>query len=83
MTAKVNLTDVEKNIFEAVDKNDVASLRTLLTKDQKVNIFDENCMTPLQHAAYKGNKEIVQILLDQVMCNEFIQYLYYIISVLL
>ncbi|GLV32553.1 uncharacterized protein CBL_00737 [Carabus blaptoides fortunei] len=65
MTAKVNLTDVEKNIFEAVDKNDVASLKTLLAKDQKVNIFDENCMTPLQHAAYKGNKEIVQILLDQ------------------
>jgi ankyrin repeat protein len=23
-------------------------------------------MTPLQHAAYKGNKEIVQMLLDRV-----------------
>uniref|UniRef100_A0A182YKR0 Uncharacterized protein n=1 Tax=Anopheles stephensi TaxID=30069 RepID=A0A182YKR0_ANOST len=30
-----------------------------------VDFVDENGMTPLQHAAYKGNKEAVQLLLDQ------------------
>lgn len=67
MASQTTLSDTEKKIFEAVEKNDVTALKTLLTTDQKVNIFDENSMTPLQHAAYKGNKEIVQILLDQVI----------------
>lgn len=66
MATNSPLPEVEKKIFEAVNKNDVTVLKTLLTKDQNVNIFDENSMTPLQHAAYKGNKEIVQMLLDQV-----------------
>jgi ankyrin repeat protein len=35
-----------------------------------VDIYDENGMTPLQHAAYKGNKEIVQMLLDQVSVED-------------
>lgn len=60
------LSETEKRIFEAIDKNDVALLKTLLIGKQNVNILDENLMTPLQHAAYKGNKEIVQTLLDQV-----------------
>lgn len=60
------LSETEKRIFEAIDKNDVSLLKTLLVGKQNVNILDENLMTPLQHAAYKGNKEIVQMLLDQV-----------------
>lgn len=55
----------EKKIFEAVEKEDLTLLKMLLVDKQNVNIFDENLMTPLQHAAYKGNKEIVQLLLDQ------------------
>lgn len=30
-----------------------------------VDFFDENGMTALQHAAYKGNKDMVQLLLDR------------------
>lgn len=60
------LTDSEKGIFEAIDKNDVTRLKVLLSEVKDVNILDENAMTPLQHAAYKGNKEVVQLLLDQV-----------------
>lgn len=59
-------TDNEKLIFQAIDKNDITQLQTLLLDKQNVNIFDENNMTPLQHACYKGNKEVVQLLLDQV-----------------
>lgn len=61
-----NGSDAEKKLFEAIEKNDVLLLKTLLTEIKNVNIVDENSMTPLQHAAYKGNKEIVQLLLDQV-----------------
>lgn len=57
----------EKKIYQAIDKNDIALLKTLLSEIKNVNIVDENSMTPLQHAAYKGNKEIVQLLLDQVI----------------
>lgn len=68
MSEKVldELYDGKKKLFEAIEKNDVVLLKTLLTEVTNVNIVDENSMTPLQHAAYKGNKEIVQILLDQV-----------------
>ncbi|XP_018330133.2 ankyrin repeat and MYND domain-containing protein 2 [Agrilus planipennis] len=59
------LGENEKKIFEAIEKNDVVSLKNLLVNKQNVNILDENLMTPLQHAAYKGNKEMVQALLDQ------------------
>ncbi|KAJ8964566.1 hypothetical protein NQ314_004870 [Rhamnusium bicolor] len=59
------LSEDEKQIFKAIETNDVVLLKTLLSEKKTVNIIDENSMTPLQHAAYKGNKEIVQILLDQ------------------
>ncbi|CAH0555427.1 unnamed protein product [Brassicogethes aeneus] len=59
------LSDEELKIFKAIEKNDCVLLKTLLTDQKNVNIVDENSMTPLQHAAYKGNAEIVQMLLDQ------------------
>lgn len=55
-----------KNIFTAIESGDAIMLRTLLSEQIDVNIVDENLMTPLQHAAYKGNKEMVQMLLDYV-----------------
>ncbi|PSN46894.1 hypothetical protein C0J52_17562 [Blattella germanica] len=55
-----------KDIYAKIAENDVNGLKNiLLHQKMKVDIFDENGMTPLQHAAYKGNKEIVQMLLDQ------------------
>lgn len=62
-----NLTDLEKEIFTKISKNEIAELKTLLVANKsKIDFVDENGMTPLQHACYKGNKEIVQMLLDQV-----------------
>lgn len=60
------LSRAEWEIFNAIEKNDVAALKALLVDNQNVNILDENRMTPLQHACYKGNLEMVQLLLDQV-----------------
>lgn len=71
MTENQEVTDNKKNVFEAIDKNDVNTLKALLADKQDVNIFDENFMTPLQHAAYKGNKDMVQMLLDQVLLLRF------------
>lgn len=64
-----NLSETEKQIFKAIEANDVVLLKTLLAGIKNVNIVDENSMTPLQHAAYKGNKDLVQALLDQVYIN--------------
>ncbi|KAL3268837.1 hypothetical protein HHI36_007928 [Cryptolaemus montrouzieri] len=65
MSKKGELTAVEKQLFEVIEKNDTLLLKTLLPQIQNVNILDENSMTPLQHAAYKGNREMVQMLIDQ------------------
>lgn len=54
----------EKNIFYYILQNDVNGVKTLLPSIRG-DIFDEHGMTPLQHAAYKGNVEISQMLLDQ------------------
>lgn len=62
-----DLTDFQKEIFEKISKNEVCELKTLLAQRKvKMDFVDENGMSPLQHACYKGNKEIVQLLLDQV-----------------
>lgn len=62
-----SLTDVQKKIFDTIPKGDVGEMKTLLTQLQGTADFvDENGMTPLQHACYKGNTELVQTLLDQV-----------------
>lgn len=61
------LNDVQKQIFDAIAKNEIGELKTLLAQLQGTADFvDENGMTPLQHACYKGNTELVQHLLDQV-----------------
>lgn len=65
MSENPALSESEKCIFAAIDKSDIHLLKTLLVDKQDVNIFDDNSMTPLQHAAYKGNKDMVQMLLDQ------------------
>jgi len=62
-----NITDLQKDIFAKISKNEARELKRLLAKKKiKMDFVDENGMSPLQHACYKGNKEIVQILLDQV-----------------
>lgn len=57
----------EKTIFDAIGQEDLAEFTRILSEHKGgVNFFDENGMTALQHAAYKGNKEMVQLLLDRV-----------------
>lgn len=67
MLNKEPLSDLQQQVLKAIPKNDVGELKTLLAQLQGTADFvDENGMTPLQHACYKGNTEFVQILLDQV-----------------
>ncbi|XP_035793385.1 ankyrin repeat and MYND domain-containing protein 2-like [Anopheles albimanus] len=60
------VSEEHRAIFDRIAKNDNSELRLLLSQLRGgVDFVDENGMTPLQHAAYKGNKEVVQMLLDQ------------------
>ncbi|XP_041977560.1 ankyrin repeat and MYND domain-containing protein 2 [Aricia agestis] len=55
-----------ENIFAVIAQGDLSEFKTLLANYKgTVNLFDENGMTALQHAAYKGNKDMVQLLLDR------------------
>lgn len=57
----------EKTIFDAIAQNDLTEFKNILAQHKgTVDFFDENGMTALQHAAYKGNKDMVQLLLDRV-----------------
>lgn len=59
----------ERTIFDAIGVNDFIDFKNILAQHKgTVDFFDENGMTALQHAAYKGNKDMVQLLLDRV-CN--------------
>ncbi|KAI5697576.1 hypothetical protein M8J76_010038 [Diaphorina citri] len=52
-------------IFDFISKNDIDNVQKLLSEHKlRVDLYDEHGMTPLQHAAYKGNKQICQLLLD-------------------
>ncbi|CAK1581604.1 unnamed protein product [Parnassius mnemosyne] len=56
----------EKTIFNAIAQGDLDEFNNILSHHKgSVDLFDENGMTALQHAAYKGNKEMVQLLLDR------------------
>lgn len=62
-----SMSDVKKEIFEKINNNKPEDLKAILAVNKiKVDFVDENLMSPLQHACYKGNKEIVQMLLDHV-----------------
>ncbi|KXJ78877.1 hypothetical protein RP20_CCG003232 [Aedes albopictus] len=63
---KVILSSEQKEIFDRISKNENSELKLVLAQfKQSVDFVDDNGMTPLQHAAYKGNKDAVQMLLDQ------------------
>lgn len=65
--ATESLIEIQKKILEKISNNEVSELKTLLAANKiKIDFVDENGMSPLLHACYKGNKEIVQMLLDQV-----------------
>ncbi|XP_050095972.1 ankyrin repeat and MYND domain-containing protein 2 [Anopheles aquasalis] len=60
------VSEEHRAIFDRIAKNENSELRLLLSQLRgSVDFVDENGMTPLQHAAYKGNNETLQLLLDQ------------------
>ncbi|GAB0096235.1 ankyrin repeat and MYND domain-containing protein 2 [Sergentomyia squamirostris] len=60
------MSALEKDIFDKISKNEVTELRNILLElKTSVDFVDENGMTALQHACYKGNKEIAQMLIDR------------------
>lgn len=67
METKSQEGPITKTIFDAIAANDLEEFKNLLGQHKdSVDFFDENGMSMLQHAAYKGNKDMVQLLLDRV-----------------
>ena len=55
------------DIFELVRKQDVEAVKSCLATMKNVkDLFDSDGMTLLQHAVYRGNKDLCQMLLDHV-----------------
>ncbi|XP_014240481.1 ankyrin repeat and MYND domain-containing protein 2 [Cimex lectularius] len=62
----VPLKEAEKAIFELINNNDIAGLKSHMEINAlKPDVVDEHGLTPLSHACYKGNKDIAQYLIDQ------------------
>lgn len=60
-------TTAEEMLFKAIFVNDFDGLRRLYDgHGLSADVLDEHGMTPLQHAAYKGNERMVRWLLDKV-----------------
>ena len=58
---------VDSEVFKAVVNNDLAHLKLLFSEHKiKPDLYDPDGMTPLQHACYKGNKEITEFLIAKV-----------------
>lgn len=66
-----NENDVESLVFKYIAENKFNELKSLYAQHKiKADIYDSDGMTPLQHACYKGNKDIVELLLEHVKsCN--------------
>lgn len=62
----MTLTESEKLLFENIQKSNVSEVMRLLNdKETRIDCLDENGMTPLQHAAYRGNESLCRLLLDR------------------
>nr|KAF6468905.1 ankyrin repeat and MYND domain containing 2 [Molossus molossus] len=61
---KGELSQEEKALLEVIGKGTIQEAGTLLaSKNVRVNCLDENGMTPLMHAAYKGKLDMCKLLL--------------------
>ncbi|XP_001641900.2 ankyrin repeat and MYND domain-containing protein 2 isoform X1 [Nematostella vectensis] len=58
------MNETEKQLIKHINKGSIAESKAILSSDGvNVNCTDESGMTPLMHAAYKGQIEIVELLL--------------------
>lgn len=61
-------------IFGYISNNDFDNVQKILSEHKlRGDLYDDHGMTPLQHAAYKGNKQICQLLLDHVSSSVRVQ----------
>ncbi|XP_068560525.1 ankyrin repeat and MYND domain-containing protein 2-like [Cebidichthys violaceus] len=71
---KGDLSASEQKILQVISAGDVQEASQLLaSKDVRVNCLDEYGMTPLMHAAYKGQADMCRLLLQygaDVNCNQ-------------
>ncbi|CAH1776227.1 unnamed protein product [Owenia fusiformis] len=59
-------SDVEKLLFDRVQEGNVSEVKRLLGEPKvRVDCIDESGMTMLQHAAFKGRLDLVELLLSQ------------------
>lgn len=54
---------LEKELKESVNNKDIENVRRLLAEGVAVDCLDDDGMTPLQHAAYKADLEMCELLL--------------------
>lgn len=65
MASAAELTSAEKELFKFTIERNFDEVKRLLTVENvPVNCFDEDGMTPLQHAAYKGDHNLCKLFLD-------------------
>lgn len=63
--------------IEKINNSDVSGLQELLkSREVEIDEEDDHGMTLLQHAAFKGKKELCQLLLDLVGYLYELTYLY-------
>uniref|UniRef100_A0A336MVB6 CSON001847 protein n=1 Tax=Culicoides sonorensis TaxID=179676 RepID=A0A336MVB6_CULSO len=61
-----HLTDLQKDILDAIAKKDLTRLKqNLVELKTSIDYYDDTGMTPLQHAAFKGDKLAVELILDR------------------
>ncbi|XP_072303186.1 ankyrin repeat and MYND domain-containing protein 2-like isoform X1 [Eucyclogobius newberryi] len=71
---KGDLSSAERKMLQVIAAGDVQEAAQLLdTNEVRINCLDENGMTPLMHAAYKGKADMCRLLLQHgadVNCNQ-------------
>lgn len=61
-----HLSTLQKDILDAIAKKDVTCLKqSLIELKSPIDFYDDSGMTPLQHAAFKGDKTAVELILDR------------------
>ncbi|KAH8342341.1 hypothetical protein KR059_002151 [Drosophila kikkawai] len=58
------LDEVQRQLLDRLAKSDTSGFKQLLVGCRNVNFVDDNGMSCLAHASFKGNREAVQLLLD-------------------
>ncbi|XP_070536032.1 ankyrin repeat and MYND domain-containing protein 2-like [Ptychodera flava] len=64
MAPKSDLTELERDLYEYINSGAIDKVKDVLSqKGVRVDCYDDHGMTPLQHAAFKGSKELCELLL--------------------